>query len=57
MPSVPEDLNVYRRPHGHMMKLVKDIEREVGRPNMNTTIDNRDYVTVVSIIYDTTHYA
>ena len=57
MPSVPEDLNVYRRPHGHMMKLVKDIEREVGRPNMNTTIDNRDYGYVVSIIYDTTHYA
>ena len=31
MPSVPEELNVFRRPHGHMMKLVKDIEREVGR--------------------------
>ena len=29
MPSVPEELNVFRRPHGHMMKLVNDIEREV----------------------------
>ena len=30
MPSVPEELNVFRRPHGLMIKLVKDIEREVS---------------------------
>ena len=35
MPSVPEELNVFRRPHGHMVKLVKDIEREVGRKAAN----------------------
>ena len=29
MPSVPEELNVFRRPHGLMVKLVNDIEREV----------------------------
>ncbi len=29
MPEVPADLNVFRRPHTHMKKLVRDIEEEV----------------------------
>ena len=29
MPEVPEDLDVFLRPHCHMKQLVKDIEKEV----------------------------
>ena len=29
MPSVPEDLDVFRLPHVYMTKLVHDIENEV----------------------------
>ena len=30
MPSIPEDLDVFRVPHVHMTKLVHDIEKEVS---------------------------
>ena len=45
MPSVPEELNVFRRPHGHMMKLVKDIEREVciTRPGLFNSVSVQGY--------------
>ena len=37
MPAIPEELDVFRRPHCHMKQLVKDMEAEVfqlaGQPN------------------------
>ena len=39
MPSVPEELNVFRRPHGLMVKLVKDIEKEVGKTGPTTNLE------------------
>ena len=29
MPEVPEELDVFRLPHGHMKQLVKDMDKEV----------------------------
>ena len=30
MPEVPEELDVFRLPHGHMKQLVKDMDKEVN---------------------------
>lgn len=29
MPEIPEELDVFRLPHGHMKQLVKDMDKEV----------------------------
>ncbi len=29
MPGIPEELDVFRKPHFHMKQLVKDIDKEV----------------------------
>ena len=40
MPSIPEDLDVFRVPHVHMTKLVHDIEKEVS-PSMDDEYDSK----------------
>ena len=36
MPSIPEELDVFRRPHFHMKQLVRDIEAEVKTWSLET---------------------